>query len=350
MAGQNHAASMDRENPIEVSRAVGHAQYAGFWLRVLAMFADSALLFSLCFILVIVLSFVGEIGVTIGSGAFILIQILYWPIMHASERQATFGKAMVGIKVTHVEGDRISMLRSFGREMAKIVSWLPMGIGFLIAAFTGKQQALHDMIASTVVVRDGDAHIARTLVVTAVGYAVPFIAIPLFGMAFFAGVLASVMGDMQGEMKKPPSPPTAVSKPVAPNPAAPEPIAPVTSVNPPLASATSVEIPVERIDAAPLETSAQQRNGGAPKAAAPNPAAAPIALQEPKPCVIKPVMTDEEISACRRRDPAPATSGASAAPLATVAVTSLPVVTPALVSCQIKAVMTNEEIDNCRRR
>jgi len=114
--------------------------------------------------------------------------------------------------VTHVDGDRISMLRSFGRELAKLISALPLGIGFLIAAFTSRKQALHDMIASTLVVRDGDAHIARAIVVTDLGYAVPMIAIPLLGIAVFSGLAASFLGDIAGDMKKPPA---VAAKPAA---------------------------------------------------------------------------------------------------------------------------------------
>ena len=44
------------------------------------------------------------------------------------------------------------MGRALGRNLAKILSGLILCIGFLMVAFTGKKQGLHDMIAGTLVV------------------------------------------------------------------------------------------------------------------------------------------------------------------------------------------------------
>jgi uncharacterized RDD family membrane protein YckC len=309
------------KSPARSAATAGSGDYAGFWLRVLAVFADGGMLFFASFIIIVVTSFAGEMGSMIGGVLILLLQALYWPLMHASARQATFGKAMVGIQVTHVDGDRISMLRSFGRELAKLISVLPLGIGFLIAAFTRRKQALHDMIASTLVVRDGDAHIARAIVVTVLGYAVPMIAIPLLGIAVFSGMAASFLGDMAGDMKKPPA---VAAKPAAPKlaaPAAPKPAAPPVAAAPtaPAATAAPASAPVAapaadaaksaatapRIEVPPDEPEVKAPPRRAPRApraaAAPGPAPDAKPAPEPKPCVIKPVMTDEEIDACRRR-------------------------------------------------
>jgi uncharacterized RDD family membrane protein YckC len=60
----------------------------------------------------------------------------------------------LSIYVTDVNGQRISFLHATGRFFAKIVSGLiPLGIGYIMAGFTQRKQALHDMIASTLVVR-----------------------------------------------------------------------------------------------------------------------------------------------------------------------------------------------------
>ena len=80
-------------------------------------------------------------------------QWLYFALMESSSKQATLGKMALGIRVTDVNGNRIGFGRATGRHFAKILSGLILGIGFLMAAFTEKKQALHDMIAGTLVVK-----------------------------------------------------------------------------------------------------------------------------------------------------------------------------------------------------
>lgn len=351
--------------------------YAGFWLRVLALFADTAILFFASFVIAILASFAGDMGAMAAGGIIVLANLLYWVVMHASQRQATFGKAMVGIIVTDKDGNSISMLRSLGRELAKLISMLPMGIGFLIAAFTGKKQALHDLIASTLVVRDGDAHIARTVVVAIVGYAVPIIAIPLFGLALFAGLAASFMGDMAGEMKKGGTPPAMSAKPAAPKPPAPPAVAtpgaaPGATVAAPAAgpapaagapakpAAAPTAPPTAAQTAAPGTAPAAASAGAAPAAdksapakanatvaAAPAPAAAPKLEVPPD---------EPEAKAPRRRAPRTRSAPAGeAAPKAAATAEAPPAAaetrpSAAPPTCVYKPVMTDEEIAVCRRR
>ncbi len=78
---------------------------------------------------------------------------LYFALMESSSRQATLGKMLVGIMVTDLDGGRISFGRATGRHFAMILSALTCYIGFVMAAFTERKQALHDMIAGTLVVR-----------------------------------------------------------------------------------------------------------------------------------------------------------------------------------------------------
>jgi uncharacterized RDD family membrane protein YckC len=58
----------------------------------------------------------------------------------------------IGIKVTDLNGNRISFGRATGRYFAKILSGMILMIGYIMAGFTEKKQALHDMIASCLVV------------------------------------------------------------------------------------------------------------------------------------------------------------------------------------------------------
>lgn len=81
-----------------------------------------------------------------------LFQWLYYALMESSKRQATLGKMALGIKVTDTDGNRISFGRASGRYFAKFISGFVFMIGYIMAGFTAKKQALHDIIASCLVI------------------------------------------------------------------------------------------------------------------------------------------------------------------------------------------------------
>ena len=78
---------------------------------------------------------------------------IYEATMESSSKQATVGKMALRLKVTDLEGRRISFARATGRHFAKIISGLILLIGYIMAGFTERKQALHDMIAGTLVQR-----------------------------------------------------------------------------------------------------------------------------------------------------------------------------------------------------
>lgn len=84
------------------------------------------------------------------------IQWLYFGLMESSSKQATVGKMALGMKVTDVRGDRISFARATGRYLAKFPSAMILLIGYIMAAFTERKQALHDKMAGTLVIRARD--------------------------------------------------------------------------------------------------------------------------------------------------------------------------------------------------
>ena len=92
------------------------------------------------------------------SGAAILYVVLaiigwlYYALMESSSRQATVGKIALGLRVTDLNGERITFLRATGRYFGKIISGMILYIGFIMAAFTEKRQALHDLMAECLVV------------------------------------------------------------------------------------------------------------------------------------------------------------------------------------------------------
>jgi uncharacterized RDD family membrane protein YckC len=73
--------------------------------------------------------------------------------LESSPMQATLGKKICGLRVTDLNGERLSFGRATGRFFARIVSGIPCMIGYLFPFFTEKKQALHDMIAGTLVIR-----------------------------------------------------------------------------------------------------------------------------------------------------------------------------------------------------
>ena len=99
--------------------------------------------------------FIGSVvGLAIITGILATaINWLYYALMESSKYQATLGKMAVGARVTDLEGNRISFARATGRYFAKIISGMILMIGYIMAGFTEKKQALHDMIANTLVIK-----------------------------------------------------------------------------------------------------------------------------------------------------------------------------------------------------
>jgi uncharacterized RDD family membrane protein YckC len=153
--------------------------YAGFWLRFLAYIVDHIILGIFEVPILIGLGMMMGLGAAIGSlprhggdpfenglppvffgfmSMFFLVTLfagwLYYALLESSEWQATAGKKILGIYVTDMNGARVSFARASGRHFAKIVSGLiPLGIGYILAGFTEKKQAVHDMLASCLVLR-----------------------------------------------------------------------------------------------------------------------------------------------------------------------------------------------------
>lgn len=138
--------------------------YAGFWKRVVAYVIDWIVLYVL--FLLVALAFGSVIrGDAFWSDEFVgprpwvlLAQLsipwLYYALTESSTRQATLGKMALGIKVVDLSGRRVSFLRATGRFFGQFVSSMLFGIGYLMAGFTRRKQALHDMMAGCLVVNN----------------------------------------------------------------------------------------------------------------------------------------------------------------------------------------------------
>jgi uncharacterized RDD family membrane protein YckC/Tfp pilus assembly major pilin PilA len=136
--------------------AVSHLPppYAGFWRRAGAWVLDYIALVIIMVLVAMPLSLAGK---SQQAGLLVLFLYglapwLYFAVSESSSLQGTLGKAAAGIKVTDLNGERVGFGRATGRYFGKILSGVTMSIGFAMAGFTERRQALHDKIADTLVV------------------------------------------------------------------------------------------------------------------------------------------------------------------------------------------------------
>ncbi|HEX8799836.1 MAG TPA: RDD family protein [Terriglobales bacterium] len=152
--------------------------FAGFWLRFVAYLLDSVIIGFAVMVLFVPFfflmggvamletlprhaervdpaQFMAFLSLIVSLAAIAAVaKWLYFAYLESGEKQATWGKQALGIYVTDLAGQRVTFGRATGRFLARMVSGLiPLGIGFIMAGFTERGQALHDMIASTLVLR-----------------------------------------------------------------------------------------------------------------------------------------------------------------------------------------------------
>jgi uncharacterized RDD family membrane protein YckC len=146
---------------------VAGVRYGGFWIRVVAAIIDAIIMRVVVAPIGVIFGGLGMAGMMtglphrgiqmLGGGVtFILLLFgswLYEALMESSSYQATLGKMIFGMKVTDLNGNRISFERATGRHFAKWLSGMILGIGYIMVAFTERKQGLHDLLAGTLVRR-----------------------------------------------------------------------------------------------------------------------------------------------------------------------------------------------------
>lgn len=157
------ASDLAPESFADTQHAQGPLVYAGFWDRVVAAFLDTVITYVACgflmmvgFTAVMVFADRGESDV--GAVVFFLTNLfwfvmvwLYHALQESSNARATVGKRLMRLRVVDLSGERLSFGRASGRYFAKIPSALLL-VGYLIQPFTARKQALHDILAGTIVV------------------------------------------------------------------------------------------------------------------------------------------------------------------------------------------------------
>jgi len=157
-----------------------NTNYAGFWKRFLAYIIDAIIIG--CIDWIILAPLLTAIGFSVAGGfpfsdlssmdelditaliatisamfgiAWIVkrvVDILYHSLMESSKFQGSVGKLALGVIVTDINGGKLDFTKALVRNICKIISGMILGIGYIMAGLTEKKQALHDLIAGTLVV------------------------------------------------------------------------------------------------------------------------------------------------------------------------------------------------------
>lgn len=136
----------------------GEVEYVGFWARFLASVVDTILA------TLIVWPFIqlvygdaflspefalGPVENLISWLLFPVVVIVFWVT-----KEATPGKMLISAKVVDAEtGNTLTKGQAIGRYLAYYLAVIPLGLGFIWAAFDKRKQGWHDKLAGTVVVR-----------------------------------------------------------------------------------------------------------------------------------------------------------------------------------------------------
>ncbi|MBI2172476.1 MAG: RDD family protein [Chloroflexi bacterium] len=146
------------------SRAEAVGNPAGFWIRLGASVIDGVLLLIASVLTAVFLTriefeqalgglFGGSDGwaTTVVTVTNLTLGVGYYTVATAQWGR-TIGKAILGLKVTRVDGSRLSYQRSFARYWSYVVSAIPLGFGFVAIALSSQKRGWHDFICDTRVV------------------------------------------------------------------------------------------------------------------------------------------------------------------------------------------------------
>ena len=141
--------------------------HAGFWLRMVAWLIDALILSPVFAVLYLIVA--GSSAVPLAMQphglvpfrvlpslwfVWVLVPWLYYVLCESSAWQATPGKLALGLRVTNEYGRRIGFGRATGRFFGKFLSGFILDIGYMLAGWTARKQALHDLMAGCCVVRN----------------------------------------------------------------------------------------------------------------------------------------------------------------------------------------------------
>jgi uncharacterized RDD family membrane protein YckC len=150
------------------SEAVGAPEYAGFWLRVWAGAIDITMEALAALILTVIVGiaikiYVSRSGLSPITGSYLtgiafifLLAVgswLYAAFSESSKWRATLGKRILGLQVVTSSGGKLSFGQASVRHFMKFLSLFTAGVGFMMAGWTKRCQALHDMPSDSMVIK-----------------------------------------------------------------------------------------------------------------------------------------------------------------------------------------------------
>jgi uncharacterized RDD family membrane protein YckC len=124
-------------------------KYAGFWVRFVAALIDGAILFVAMWFMArwLKTGLVGDVTDLVAGW-------LYYSLQESGYQMATIGKKVLDLKVTNLDGGRISFVQASVRTFMKYLSAFILFIGFLMMLWDEKNRTLQDLIAGTLVVEE----------------------------------------------------------------------------------------------------------------------------------------------------------------------------------------------------
>jgi uncharacterized RDD family membrane protein YckC len=144
-------------------------EYAGFWLRVWAGAIDVFIEVIGAFLLSVVVYYAmrwfidPSYGLTATTASYVsgiaaiaflsLGAWLYCAFAESSSHRATLGKRIVGLQVMTASGSQLTFGQASVRHFMKFLSLFTAAVGFMMAGWTKRRQALHDMPSDSVVIR-----------------------------------------------------------------------------------------------------------------------------------------------------------------------------------------------------
>ena len=138
----------------------GQPRYAGFVTRLMAEFVDGVNVRIVIFLFGQIVMFLsGDDGKRLSTAMIIFLVAsfvfvwLYYAFQESSSRQATLGKRLLGLRVLNTAGETVSFGQASVRYFGKYLSGILLGVGYLMQPYTERRQALHDILAGTIVVK-----------------------------------------------------------------------------------------------------------------------------------------------------------------------------------------------------
>lgn len=148
-------------------------RYAGFWRRSAAALIDATIVGVLWFVVSGLYDFAttrilentafAPDGVALGRSLLLvsggrwfmaaMVAFLYFALPEATRRGASPGKLVMRLRVARTDGEATGIGRSVLRTALKPLSAAPLMLGFLIAGWSSRKQALHDLLSGSVVLR-----------------------------------------------------------------------------------------------------------------------------------------------------------------------------------------------------